>query len=355
MLFIPLAAGAQTAKNLEKINKAIVEKKREQEKLAQESNRIAKEIREVQDKLVSTTRNIKSYEGRISEFDRQLANMNMKERELREKADASGENLARILAAFESIALVPTGYAFMREASAEGIFKSSALLKALTMALSDARVAYSSDLSALAELKDSILRAKLEIVSLNTKVKGEKSKIQGLIKAKQSSSRVLESRNKKASAEIAKLVKESKTIEEFLKREAALRAKRTVVPSGEPRRFTGRVSLPVSGFISAYFGDKIKSGVVSKGLYIKPKQGASIVSPTDAEVVFAGSFYGYKNLLILHSLDNYYIIMGGLGSTYAGEGQNLLAGEPVGEAGGEFYLEIREGEKVINPTKYFKI
>ncbi|MDR0367237.1 MAG: peptidoglycan DD-metalloendopeptidase family protein [Rickettsiales bacterium] len=358
VLMFPLCAAGQEKKKLAAINKRIEEKRREQDRLAKQAERIGREIRGVQDRLVAASRNIKGHEASIADYDRQLSSMSASERALQAKAVSSGESLARIIAAFESIALVPAGYIFMTESGADEAFKTSVLLKAITQTLAMARDSYASDLSSLAELKDSILKAKLGIVSLNTRVKAEKSRISALIAEKKEASKALENRHRKAKRDIARLVAQSKTIEDFLKKEARLRARRDTFSDARSRRFTGKVSLPVAGFISTYFGDRIKGGMRSKGLYIKPKAGsrANVLSPTDAEVVFAGSFYGYKNLLILHSADNYYIIMGGLAATYASEGQSLLAGEPVGESGGgEFYLEIREGERVINPARYFKV
>jgi septal ring factor EnvC (AmiA/AmiB activator) len=204
-----------------------------------------------------------------------------------------------------------------------------------------------------------ISKARKGVAGVNSKLKKEKDRMGGLVKSKRAAYRQAAAKNESTRAEIKKLVAESKTIEEFLRKAEDMRRRRDSDGTrvrAVSRKFAGKVPMPVVGRIAAYFGDKRAAGVKSKGLYIQAKRGAQVVSPLDASVVFAGSFYGYRNLLILRNTDGYYVIMGGMDDVLAGEGQNLLAGEPVGEAGsGELYVEVRENEKPVDPLSYFKV
>jgi septal ring factor EnvC (AmiA/AmiB activator) len=257
---------------------------------------------------------------------------------------------------------VPKTYLAVSPRRIESVLLSSILLKSVVGELKGMRAQFKGDLESLMALKDKIIRAKLEINSLNNKVKGEKDKISHLIKAKRGSYAKLESRNKKKKQEIKKLVAESKTIEEFLKKAEQLRRKQEEerAKAGAPGRLAvsisqGKAPLPVAGEIETRFGEK-RNGVASKGLFIKPKPGAQVITPADAEAVFSGSFYGYKKLLILRSEDGHYLIMGGMSEVYAEEGQSLLAGEPAGASSGDiFYVEVRKQEEPINPAKYFRM
>lgn len=363
MFITPSFAQKKSAKNLAKINKEIEAKKKESKVLEEQTKKLQSEIKQTQNKMVEIANNVKKYERKLNGYDRDLVKLYDKERSLNRKIENNNDELIKIIAIFENISLTPKGYLVVSPSKIDTMFNTSILLKTVVENLNKSRAEFSRDLDDLVKLKNDIIRAKLSIYSLNNKVKGEKDKIASLIKSKQSSYKKLTNENLQKQKEIKKLVSESKTIEEFLKKAERLRkqkeeAKRLagLKKSQSLRRLSvGKVALPVDGKIETYFGDKKIGGVKSKGLYIKTRNDAQVISPTDAEVVFAGAFYGYKNLLILHSNDDYYIIMGGMNEVFASEGQSLLAGEPVGQMGNaEFYIELRDKETPINPLVYFK-
>lgn len=355
VIFItPSFAAKKDTKSLEKINKQIEEKKKEAKALETQSKKLQTEISQTQNKMVQIANNVKKYERQLTEYDKQLVNLQSKEKILNKKIENNNQELIKIIAIFENISSTPKGYLIVSPSKVDTIFQSSLLLRSVVDNLNKSRLEFTHDLDELVKLKDDIVKAKLSIYSLNNKVKGEKDKIASLIKSKQSSYKKLTNQNLQKQREIKKLVSESKTIEDFLKKAEKLR-KKEIAQSPKKILSTGKVSLPINGTISTYFGDKKIGGVKSKGIYMNVRSGSQVISPTDAEVVFAGAFYGYKNLLILHTNDNHYLIMGGMNDVFATEGQSLLAGEPVGQMGdGEFYIELRDNTTPINPLNYFK-
>ena len=364
-------AKTKNASDLAKLNKQIEEKKKATALIEKQKQQLAVEIRTTQKKMVEIANNVKEYEKKLYDYDKQLSSLKARERELNKKIEQNNNDLIKIIAVFENISQVPQGYLIASPSKIDVVFNSSILLKTLVDELNYSKKRATDDLNELIALRDNINKAKLSIYTLNNKVKGEKDKISNLIKSKKSTQQKLNAEQIKTKKEMSKLIAESKTIEDFLKKAERLRKEReskrkksadTSVPTSPKSKPTFRISsgtapLPVSGVISTYFGEERASGVRSKGIYLKVLNSSQVISPTDAEVVFSGSFYGYKNLLILHSsTDNHYIIMGGLSSIFADEGQTLLAGEPVGETGSDdFYIEIRDRETPINPLQYFKL
>lgn len=365
MIFTPCVfAMKKDAKNLAKINKEIEQKKKKSKELEIKNKKLSDEIKQTQKKMVDIANNVKKYERQLTSYDNELINLRWKERILNKKIEQNNEKLIKIIAVFENIAQMPKGYLFISPSKMDIVFHSSILLKTLVEQLNKSKIEFKKDLNDLIKLKSDISNAKLSIYTITNKVRSEKNKIADLIKSKKSTQRKLTSEQEKNKKEIKKLVAESKTIEDFLKKAEKLRKEKERKKRLEgkisskiiTRKSTGAVPLPVDGVIKTYFGDKKTKGVKSKGIYIKPRSNSQVVSPTDADVVFAGSFYGYKNLLILHSSDDYYIIMGGMDNIFVEEGQSLLSGEPVAEMGiDEFYIEVRDKETPINPLKYFKI
>ena len=347
--------------SLIRINKEIENKKKATAKLEKEQKKLSEEIRQTQKKMVEIANNVKQYERKLSGYDKQLSDLQWKESLLNRKIEANNSELIKIIAVFENISQVPKGYLFISPARIDTVFHSSILLRSLVNELNRSTKGYRQDLEDLIRTKDEITTAKVSIHTLTKKVRGEKDKIADLIKNKKSTQKKLTSEQEKNKREIKKLIAESRTIEEFIKKAEKLRkerekrAKQTQIASTMIRKATGTAPLPVSGNITTYFGEHTKKGVTAKGIYIKPRANSQVISPSDSDVVFSGSFYGFKNLLILHTTDDYYVILGGMKDIFAEEGQNLLTGEPIGEMGdSELYIEIRDRETPINPLKYFK-
>ena len=347
--------------NLARINKEIENKKKATVKLEKEQKKLSEEIRQTQKKMVEIANNVKQYERKLSGYDKQLSDLQWKETLLNRKIEENNSELIKIIAVFENISQMPKGYIFISPARIDTVFQSSMLLRSLVDELNRSTKGYRQDLEDLIKTKDEITVAKVSIHTLTKKVRGEKDKIADLIKTKKTTQKKLTTEQEKNKREIKRLIAESKTIEEFIKKAEKLRkerekkSKQTKITSTFLRKATGTSPLPVSGNITTYFGEHTKKGVTSKGIYIKPRPNSQVISPSDSDVVFSGSFYGFKNLLILHSTDDYYIILGGMKDIFAEEGQNLLAGEPIGEMGdSELYIEIRDRETPINPLKYFK-
>jgi septal ring factor EnvC (AmiA/AmiB activator) len=117
-------------------------------------------------------------------------------------------------------------------------------------------------------------------------------------------------------------------------------------------------ALPARGELVRGFGDDDDLGGKAKGLTIRTRAGAQVVAPADGEVVFAGPFRGYGQLLIIASGTDYHALLGGLDRIDAEVGQSVLAGEPVGTMQGtpkgvpQLYFELRRKGQPINPLPW---
>ena len=74
-----------------------------------------------------------------------------------------------------------------------------------------------------------------------------------------------------------------------------------------------------------------------------------VTAPYDAQILYAGPFRDYGNMLILGVGKNYHLLFAGLSEISVDVGQVILAGEPVGQiipepltnAPKTLYMEIR--------------
>jgi len=129
----------------------------------------------------------------------------------------------------------------------------------------------------------------------------------------------------------------------------------------------GLLKLPASGSIIRDFGDKDDLGLESKGVSLRTRTRAQVVSPADGWVSYAGEFRSYGQLLIINAGGGYHILLAGMDEIHVRRGQFVLSGEPVAsmgeasasqsrsgkEARPSLYVEFRKNEKPIDPKPWW--
>ena len=119
----------------------------------------------------------------------------------------------------------------------------------------------------------------------------------------------------------------------------------------------GKLPLPARGQIVTRYGEETAKGVTSKGIIVETRPQAQVVAPFDGNVIFAGPFRGYGNVIIIEHGKGYLSLMAGLDTVDCELGQMLLAGEPIGlmpEDDSKLYVEIRKDNHPINPLTWIK-
>jgi len=132
----------------------------------------------------------------------------------------------------------------------------------------------------------------------------------------------------------------------------------------------GRLQYPVHGDVIKNFGDDTGLGTKLDGLAMATPANASVSSPVDGKVEFAGPFRSYGQLLILDAGEGYLVLLAGMKQISAGMGQTVRVGEPVGTMGegpstlallGEmkdetrpiFYVEFRKTDAPVDSTPWW--
>ncbi len=120
----------------------------------------------------------------------------------------------------------------------------------------------------------------------------------------------------------------------------------------------GSFVFPVTGRVVSRFGQTGQTGLAAKGIKIETQTASRIVAPFDGDVVFAGPFRGYGELLIIDHGEGYHTLLAGVGRIDARLGQRVLAGQPVGvmASGSDdhprLYIELRHKGRPINPLPW---
>jgi len=149
------------------------------------------------------------------------------------------------------------------------------------------------------------------------------------------------------SASARKAAEEARKYDEERKKQAALetqeqQARIEASPFKDPARLApaipfskarGKLPLPTNGEIVKAYGASDAFGSSEKGISIGVRPRATVVSPADGWVLYAGPYRTYGQLLIVNAGDGYYIVLAGMDRVNVAVGQFVLSGEPVGVMG----------------------
>jgi septal ring factor EnvC (AmiA/AmiB activator) len=141
--------------------------------------------------------------------------------------------------------------------------------------------------------------------------------------------------------------------------EADASTRLAALPVSPPRPpVNSSLPYPAHGYVITRFGARIEGDQKSLGTSIRTRESAQVVAPRRGEVVFAGSFRGFGQLLILEHEGGYHSLLSGFSRIDAQVGQQVLAGEPVGvmgivaESATILYIEIRQNRQPIDPIPW---
>ncbi|MER8572394.1 murein hydrolase activator EnvC [Mesorhizobium sp. M1409] len=131
----------------------------------------------------------------------------------------------------------------------------------------------------------------------------------------------------------------------------------------------GQIALPVTGRIKRRFGADDGNGAMMLGDMVATQSGAIVTAPADGNVLYAGPFRSYGQLLILNAGDGYHVVLAGMSRISVATGQSVLAGEPIGAMGEarvastsvskngnatpELYVEFRKDGKPVDPAPWW--
>lgn len=141
-------------------------------------------------------------------------------------------------------------------------------------------------------------------------------------------------------------------------------------PGGIPfEQARGRLALPASGQILRRYGDDDGVGGTSKGVFIKTRAGATVTSPADGWVVYAGAFRAYGQVIIVNVGNGHHILLAGMERITVEPGQFVLAGESIAQMGETvlataaaldlnssrpvLYIEFRKDGATVDPAPWW--
>ncbi len=376
---------------LEAIRRDIVVASDRQAEIAAEIAALEKDRASLNDSLLRTAARVQSLEGSLSATEGRLARLSDEEATIRASLENRKEILADVLAAAQRIGRRPPPALIVRPEDALGAVRSAIVLGAVLPEIRVEADALTADLEALVAVRAEAEAERDRLRTDATAIGEEEMRLAMLVEEKRKAGAAQAEALAAEKARAEELAEKARTLEELMSaldrelaaatgaRKAAEEAARLARPAPTDNgrlqpaiafgAAKGLLSLPVRGVTLKEFGEDDGLGSPSPGLAIATRAGATVTSPSDGWVVYAGRFRSYGQLLILDVGDGYHILLAGLEKIDVEHRQFVLAGEPVGTMGSQrlasaavpdltlrqpvLYVEFRKDGASIDPGPWW--
>ncbi len=380
------AAPSGDETKLEAVERALTQEKGHRRELDSKAWTLSEEISEIKNELVTAARSAQESEDALSEVEATLDKLNAGVFRLRGELLGRRRQMTSTLVALERVALRPPESVIFQPGTASDAVRSALLLRSVVPPLEARSRDLGRDFRALAELRNEIATRHDELLAATHDLEDNRALLDGLLRRKSRLHSQVKRDSRQTAARMKKLAAEARSLRDLLSRletggvpgqNKSVRTKtekpgvtETVVlfpapqsallPSEVPfSKARGKMVFPARGRLVTRYGELGDStGLAAKGLTLATRHEARVVATYDGEVVFAGSFRGYGQLLIIAHGEGYHILLAGLSRIDSAVGQALLAGEPVGAMGRpengdpSLYIELRRRGEPINPLPW---
>ncbi|UDL87775.1 murein hydrolase activator EnvC [Mesorhizobium sp. PAMC28654] len=396
----------QSRAEYERVSKEITLSSERLAKLAADIAAVKKDHASITAALIQSAMTEQKLGQDIEDIGGKLEGLKDQEQKIRASLLARRDVLAEVLGALQRMGLNPPPAILVKPEDALSSVRSAILLGAVVPELRQQTDTLLADLKEQARVTASIEAERARLTAAVGDQVAEKKRLSMLLEAKQKLESDTETElaaEKQRSQDLAAKATSLKDLIASLEteadrnrkaaeaaRQAAADAKATgddkagapaelaSLPVPEANRLTaatpfstlqGQIGLPVTGKIKRKFGTDDGNGAVMQGDMVATQSGAIVTAPADGNVLYAGPFRSYGQLLILNAGDGYHVVLAGMSRISVATGQSVLAGEPVGamaearvastsatktfDATPELYVEFRKDGKPVDPTPWW--
>jgi septal ring factor EnvC (AmiA/AmiB activator) len=389
---------SETRAEVDRIAREITLTKERLSALATEIDAVKKDNASLTAALIQAAKTEKKLAHEIEDIEERLAGLREQQHVLRVSLDSRRGVLAEVLGALQRVGLNPPPAILVRPEDALSSVRSAILLGAVVPELRAETAMLLGDLKELSRLTATIDAERGRLAATVGEQIAEKKRLTLLIEEKkrlQVQTEAAADEERRKAAELAdraeslndliasieteidsvrKAVEEARRAEEErLRRED----EGATEPVPEANRLTmtpfsslrGKILLPVAGRIARRFGEDDGNEGRMLGDMVTTQSGAIVTAPADGDVLYAGPFRSYGQLLILNAGSGYHVVLAGMDRISVALGQSVLAGEPVGamgetkvastalfgsaNAGPELYIEFRKDGKPVDPAPWW--
>lgn len=323
--------------------------KKKYEELAKKSKDIKSEVSKLENDLIALSKNIRETEEKIDTSNKKLKDLQKKSAVYTRQLYKDRASLGGLIGAAQRFRRMDTPHLFAVSTPLEAA-RTSMVMKAVIPALNSQSVMMRGQVDKIDKIERQISAQLKKNAQEYKKISGQEKEMNALLKQRQDNYKKTENARKEQEAEVARLAKEAKNLEDLI-----LKINRTSRSKGKSS-LPADMILPVVGEVYTAFGETDDLGAASKGVTFAVRNNARVITPMAGKVRFAGPFQKYKQILIIEHSGGYHSLIAGLGRIDTVVGAALAAGAPVGKASSEgetprIYYEFRQDGNPVNPQK----
>lgn len=392
-------AAVVSEQDLEYVQKQVRQQSDHHKKLQRQAEKINRELSEISKTMVKKAKQIQNIEDQTSSMEKKLLDLQKELKDAEESFTTEDKNLIKTLYALQNLALKPTESLFVQPLTPVEIIRSAMLLRETVPYLAEQAAQIRERLDVISNKKKMIEQQMAKIAGNKASLEKEHARMRALMTQKSNMRNKLKTETAETRQKIKQLAEQAKDIKELLdklEREKAAREKMEKIRREKERKereeleayrrerenqetsdtnglikskpefiketgksfakARGKLSKPARGPIAVAYGEETSKGVTSKGISIKTRPQAQVISPYDGSVIFAGPFRGYGKLIIIEHGEGYMSLLAGMENIDCEVGQMLLAGEPIGQMpdhdGSNLYVELRKNNKPVDPQAW---
>ncbi len=314
--------------------------------------------------LIGTAERVRGIEDRIRGLEQRLQTLTSSEAAIRRSLQSRRGVIIEVFAALQRMGRRPPPAVLVRPEDMLEAVRASIMLGAVLPELRVEAEILATDLTELVRLKEAITTDRATLNGELTGLTREQERLAALMEARQGRIAEVERNVGAERSRAEELARQAGTLKELIDRmeaetagarraaeearkaaeaqERETREKFAQLAFRDPARLAPKIPFseargllprPVSGETAQEFGAADGYGGTTRGISITTRQNASVVSPADGWVAFAGPFRSYGRLLIINAGGGYYILLAGMDQINVDVGQFVLAGEPVATMG----------------------
>lgn len=393
---------ADVSADLAKMEREVQAQNLEHKKLQAQATQISLELTRISKDMIASAKQIQNSEEKISRMESELETLRADLKKAEENFVVEDDNLIKTLSALQNLALKPTEALFVQPLTPVEIIRSAMLLREAVPYLQENAARIREDLEKIEAQKNLVEKQVARIIRQKKILEKEHEQMKALVQRKSKIRNAVEIKSVKAKKKVEQLASQANDLRDLLnklekqrqekqRRQEEERRRLAELKAAEARRAAeetkkleekqradlikfkpevinevgenfvkakGHLLRPARGPVVTAYGEQMSKGVTSKGIIIKTRSQAQVISPYDGTVIFAGPFRGYGNLIIIEHGQGYLSLLAGLEEVDCELGQMLLAGEPVGqmpESGdARLYVELRKDNHPVNPLTWIE-
>ena len=338
------------------IRDELAAKKAVHEALLQKSNVLNSQVTDLREDLVRVSKNLQTSEDDLSSTGQNLQDLRQRKERIIKNMYKDQQAMNELVAAAKKYSQTSTSDMLMKSDPIDAS-RASMIMKSLMPRIQQQSASLKSQLAEMKTVEEDITD-QIQIQTQQAhKLDKQQDDLAVLLERRQKMYQSTESQRLVQEREVARLTRESRSIEELIQRLKPNSRKKAGDGDDEAESapLPAHMMLPVHGSVYTAFGQRDDLGAPSKGITFSTRSGASVVIPLAGIVKFAGPFQKYKQILIVEHKGGYHSLIAGLARIDTVVGASLAAGEPVGVAENSgsprVYYELRRNGRPVNPQK----